>query len=54
MQPGVVGRDLMHERLERIPGVRCAKPAGAFYAFPNVTGTGVASKDLAKRLLAAR
>jgi aspartate/methionine/tyrosine aminotransferase len=26
-------------------------PAGAFYAFPNVTGTGVGSRELADRLL---
>ncbi len=25
-------------RLEALPGVRCVRPAGAFYAFPNVSG----------------
>ncbi len=31
-------RDLLVARLERIPGVRCRPPAGAFYAFPHVAG----------------
>lgn len=31
-------RDLFHAGLEAIPGVRCPKPEGAFYAFPNVSG----------------
>ncbi len=26
-------------------------PAGAFYAFPNITGTGMSSKDVSNRLL---
>jgi aspartate aminotransferase len=39
------------KRLNEIPGFRCSTPAGAFYAFPNVTGTGVPSKDLADLLL---
>lgn len=29
----------MHQRLNELPGVRCAQPTGAFYAFPNVSGT---------------
>jgi len=31
-------RDVMHERVERLPGVTCAKPAGAFYLFPDISG----------------
>ena len=30
-------RDLIVERLNSIPGIRCHKPHGAFYVFPNVT-----------------
>ena len=30
-------RDLVIEALNRVPGFRCATPAGAFYAFPNVS-----------------
>ncbi len=29
----------MHSRLNALPGVSCVKPTGAFYAFPNVSGT---------------
>ncbi len=47
----------MHERLNAIRGVHCLKPAGAFYAFPNVGGTyerlGVSgSTDFSQKLLA--
>jgi len=44
-------RDAIVKSLNEIPGFRCTTPAGAFYAFPNVTGTGVSSKDLADLLL---
>jgi len=30
---------LMYDRLTAMPGVRCPKPTGAFYCFPNVSGT---------------
>ena len=44
-------RDAFCKGLNEIPGFRCALPGGAFYAFPNVTGTGVHSKELADLLL---
>jgi aspartate aminotransferase len=44
-------RDLVVEGLNRIPGIRCRMPAGAFYAFPNVSGTGLSGADLANKLL---
>jgi aspartate aminotransferase len=44
-------RDAIVEGLNTIPGFRCARPAGAFYAFPNVTGTGMESRELAAHLL---
>jgi len=44
-------RDLVVERLNRIPGVRCHRPAGAFYVFPNITGTGWNERALAHSLL---
>jgi aspartate aminotransferase len=31
-------RDLMHEGLSAIPGIACARPAGAFYIYPDVSG----------------
>jgi aspartate/methionine/tyrosine aminotransferase len=37
--------------LNSLPGVSCVTPSGAFYAFPNITGLGIASGDLARRLL---
>jgi aspartate aminotransferase len=44
-------RDAIVAGLNSIPGFRCAVPAGAFYAFPNVTGTKMGSKELADLLL---
>jgi aspartate/methionine/tyrosine aminotransferase len=44
-------RDLVVDGLNALPGVSCRKPAGAFYAFPNVAGTGIAADELAARLL---
>jgi len=44
-------RDAIVAGLNQIPGFRCALPGGAFYAFPNVTGTGMSSKELADFLL---
>src|SRR5687767_14181215 len=44
-------RDRIVAGLNSLPGVTCTKPTGAFYAFPNITGTGYASADLARTLL---
>jgi aspartate/methionine/tyrosine aminotransferase len=44
-------RDAFCPGLDRVPGFRCAAPGGAFYAFANVTGTGIPSKELAAYLL---
>jgi aspartate aminotransferase len=44
-------RDVIVSGLNEIAGIRCANPAGAFYVFPNVQGTGVPSKVLADHLL---
>jgi len=44
-------RDIFVEGLNRLPGVTCAMPRGAFYAFPNITGTGRPSGEVAERLL---
>ena len=37
--------------LNRIKGFSCRLPKGAFYTFPNITGTGWKSKKLADALL---
>jgi aspartate/methionine/tyrosine aminotransferase len=44
-------RDLLVEGLNSIPGVRCRKPVGAFYAFPNIEETGWDERALADTLL---
>ena len=44
-------RKLLIDGLNALPGVSCAAPSGAFYAFPNVSGTGFSGEDLATRLL---
>jgi aspartate/methionine/tyrosine aminotransferase len=44
-------RDLFYDRINRIKGFSCLKPEGAFYMFPNITGTGWPSKKLADALL---
>lgn len=42
---------LLEAGLNALPGFTCRKPAGAFYAFPNITGTGMTSHDLQTALL---
>ncbi|HUN49693.1 MAG TPA: aminotransferase class I/II-fold pyridoxal phosphate-dependent enzyme, partial [Candidatus Sulfotelmatobacter sp.] len=37
--------------LKALPGFTCATPGGAFYAFPNIAGTGFDSRTLQSRLL---
>jgi len=44
-------RDLIVDGLNAIPGIRCLSPKGAFYAFPDIGGTGLGGKELADRLL---
>ncbi|HEY3424939.1 MAG TPA: aminotransferase class I/II-fold pyridoxal phosphate-dependent enzyme [Negativicutes bacterium] len=44
-------RDLMVAKLNDIPGITCATPKGAIYVFPNITGTGLTSKEFAKLVL---
>lgn len=44
-------RTAVVEGLNDLPGVSCVMPRGAFYAFPNVGGTGIPARELADRLL---
>jgi aspartate aminotransferase len=44
-------RAIVIEELNRLPGFSCIRPTGAFYAFPNISGTGFKAKELASRLL---
>jgi aspartate/methionine/tyrosine aminotransferase len=44
-------RDVFADGLNSIPGIRCLKPLGAFYLFPNISGVGLPSEQFANRLL---
>ena len=44
-------RDLIVDGLNQMPGVKCARPRGAFYVFPNITGTRRSSAEVAESLL---
>jgi aspartate aminotransferase len=44
-------RDAIVKGLNTIPGFKCSLPAGAFYAFPNVSGTGMPTRELADLIL---
>jgi len=46
-----VRRDRLVAGLNELPGVSCRMPGGAFYAFPNITGTGMTSQQMADGLL---
>lgn len=45
-------RGVIVEALNAIPGFRCSEPGGAFYAFPDITGTGMGAAELQDKLLA--
>ena len=47
----IARRDLIHKGLNNLKGVECSKPLGAFYAFPNVKGTGMNGSEFAKKCL---
>jgi len=44
-------RHVIVEGLNALPGVTCRTPGGAFYAFPNITGTGMDAGTAERRLL---
>ena len=44
-------RKLIFDGLNNIKGIECSLPGGAFYAFPNVIGTGMNGKEFAKKCL---
>lgn len=46
-------RDLLVDGLNKIKGFSCVKPGGAFYVFPNITGTGLTSEEVFEGLLNA-
>jgi aspartate/methionine/tyrosine aminotransferase len=44
-------RDLLVDGLGRLPGIRPLRPDGAFYAFPDVSATGLTDVEFADRML---
>ena len=44
-------RTVIIDELNKIPGFSCIQPGGAFYAFPNITQTGLQSDELQKKIL---
>jgi aspartate aminotransferase len=44
-------RRYAHERLEAMPGISCVNAEGAFYLFPNISGTGMKSTEFCDKLL---
>ena len=44
-------RHVIVDGLNAIEGMTCRSPGGAFYAFPNITGTGMNARELQSRLL---
>jgi len=44
-------RKIIYEGLNNLPGISCALPGGAFYAFPNVEKTGMTGAEFAKKCL---
>ncbi len=44
-------RQLVVDLLNEVPGISCVTPRGAFYAFPNITGTGWKAKEFASEML---
>jgi len=44
-------RQVIVEQLNTLPGFRCVRPGGAFYAFPNIEGSGHGAQALQEKLL---
>lgn len=44
-------RDLLVDGLNKLPGIKCLKPGGAFYVFPNISSTGMDDVTFARRML---
>lgn len=44
-------RRVIVSELNQVPGFRCIEPGGAFYAFPNIEGTGMSARELQDNLL---
>ena len=50
-RPSAAAATFASRGLNAIPGISCIKPEGAFYAFPNITGTGLTARQMQDGLL---
>ena len=46
-----IRRTLIVEGINKLNGISCTQPKGAFYAFPNISKTGMTSKEFADKAL---
>tara|TARA_E500000331_G_scaffold44961_2_gene37701 strand:+ start:8814 stop:9980 length:1167 start_codon:yes stop_codon:yes gene_type:complete len=46
-----IRRKIVHDGLNSIDGINCRMPLGAFYAFPNISDTGLSSLEFADKAL---
>ena len=46
-----IRRKIVHDGLNSIDGINCRMPLGAFYAFPNISDTGLSSSEFADKAL---
>jgi len=44
-------REVIVDGLNKVKGITCKKPRGAFYVFPNIEGTGMDCRELGEHLL---
>ena len=44
-------RKFIFKRLNEIKGIKCHEPEGAFYAFPDISATGLTSMEFSSKLL---
>ena len=44
-------RDILVDGLNELPGIKCLRPGGAFYVFPNITDTGLTSEEFTDLML---
>ena len=44
-------RDVIVEELNKLPGIRCLRPKGSFYVFPNIKGTKLTSQEFSDLML---
>ncbi|NHI93681.1 MAG: pyridoxal phosphate-dependent aminotransferase [Candidatus Lokiarchaeota archaeon] len=44
-------RNIISDGLNKLDGIKCVKPGGAFYVFPNISGTGMNSREFSEHLI---